>query len=209
MSESMGNSMKKMSALDRILLLLTGLLAAYQIAIGVEGVPAVSLWAYTVGFGILLLAGIMLIILGFEGLDSLLVAIVTTMLPLALSLGLVWDYLPAWRVPYLAFVVIGFAAVALTRVIRAGRAATITLAVVHGVAGLIIFGLPIYLSLTGATPAGFALVGIGGALIGVGGVMLSFLKMGKPVLSQSTILTVLPGLLFLMTAAFVAGFTYS
>jgi len=209
MSKLTGNPMKKMSAIDRILLLPTGLLAAYQIAIGVEGVPAVSLWAYTVGFGILLLAGIMLIILGFEGLDSSLVAIVTTMLPLALSLGLVWDYLPAWRVPYLAFVVIGFAAVALTRVIRAGRAATITLAVVHGVAGLIIFGLPIYLSLTGATPAGFALVGIGGALIGVGGLMLSFLKMGKPVLSQSTILTVLPGLLFLMTAAFVAGFTYS
>jgi hypothetical protein len=209
MSESMGNSMKKMSALDRILLLLTGLLAAYQIAIGVEGVPAVSLWAYTIGFGILLLAGSMLIILGFEGLDSSLVAIVTTMLPLALSLGLVWDYLPAWRIPYLAFVVVGFATVVLTRVIRAGRAATITLAVVHGVAGLIIFGLPIYLSLTGATPPGFALVGIGGALIGAGGLMLSFLRMGKPVLSQSTILTILPALLFLMTAAFVAGFTYS
>ena len=205
----MGNPVKKMSAIDRVLLLLTGLLAAYQIAIGVEGVPAVSLWAYTVGFGILLLAGVLLIILGFEGLDSPLVAIVTTMLPLSLSLGLVWDYLPAWRVPYLTFVVVGFAAVALTRVIRAGRAATITLAVVHGVAGLIIFGLPIYLSLTGATPGGFILVGIGGALIGVGGLMLSFLKMGKPVLSQNTILTILPGLLFLMTAAFVAGFTFS
>ena len=201
--------MKKMSAIDRLLLLLTGLLAAYQIAIGVEGAPPVSLWAYSVGFGILLLAGIMLIILGFEGLDSSLVAIVTTMLPLALSLGLVWDHLPAWRIPYLAFVVVGFAAVALTRVIRAGRAATITLAVVHGVAGLIIFGLPIYLSLTGTTPPGFALVGIGGALIGVGGLMLSFLRMGKPILSQSTILTILPALLFLMTAAFVAGFAYS
>ena len=201
--------MKKMSAIDRLLLLLTGLLAAYQIAIGVEGAPPVSLWAYSVGFGILLLAGIMLIILGFEGLDSSLVAIVTTMLPLALSLGLVWDHLPAWRIPYLAFVVVGFAAVALTRVIRAGRAATITLAVVHGVAGLIIFGLPIYLSLTGTTPPGFALVGIGGALIGVGGLMLSFLRMGKPILSQSTILTILPALLFLMMAAFVAGFAYS
>ena len=201
--------MKKMSAIDRLLLLLTGLLAAYQIAIGVEGAPPVSLWAYSVGFGILLLAGIMLIILGFEGLDSSLVAIVTTMLPLALSLGLVWDHLPAWRIPYLAFVVVGFAAVALTRVIRAGRAATITLAVVHGVAGLIIFGLPIYLSLTGTTPPGFALVGVGGALIGVGGLMLSFLRMGKPILSQSTILTILPALLFLMTAAFVAGFAYS
>ena len=45
--------MKKMSAIDRLLLLLTGLLAAYQIAIGVEGAPPVSLWAYSVGFGIL------------------------------------------------------------------------------------------------------------------------------------------------------------
>lgn len=205
----MGNPVKKMSAIDRVFLLLTGLLAAYQIAIGVEGVPAVSLWAYTVGFGILLLAGIMLIILGFEGLDSPFVAIVSTAAPLALSLGLVWDYLPAWRVAYLVFVIVGFIAVTITRVARMGRVATITLAVVHGVAGLIIFGLPICLSLTGTTPGGFILVGIGGALIGVGGLMLSFLKMGKPVLSQSAILTILPGLLFLMTAAFVAGFTFS
>lgn len=209
MINSIERPMKKMSAIDRLLLLLTGLLAAYQIAIGVEGAPPMSMWAYTVGFGILLLAGVMLIILGFEGLDSSLVAVLATAVPLSLSLGLVWSYLPEWRVPYLVFVVVGFAAVALTRLLRAGRAATITLAIVHGVAGLVIFALPIYLSLTGATPTGFALVGVGGALIGVGGLLLSFLKMGKPILSQRAILTVLPGLLFLTTAAFVAGFTFS
>lgn len=200
--------MKKMSVLDRLLLLLTGLLAAYQIAIGVEGTASVALLAYTVGFGILLLAGLLLIILGFEGLDSSFVAILSTVVPLALSLGLVWEFVPAWREAYLAFVLVGFAAVTLMRLRHTGRLATATLAFVHGVAGLIIFGLPLYLSLTGATPPGFALVGLGGALIGLGGILLSFLKMGHPILSQHAILTVLPALLLLMTAAFVAGFLF-
>ncbi|MDE3089060.1 MAG: hypothetical protein KGJ80_06720, partial [Chloroflexota bacterium] len=65
--------------------------------------------------------------------------------------------------------------------------------------------LPILLSLRGATPIGFALVGVGGALIGLGGLLLSFLKAGKPILSEKTILAVLPALLLLMTAAFVGG----
>lgn len=197
-----------MSVLDRVLLLVTGLLAAYQIAIGVEGTASVALWAYTVGFGILLLAGLMLIILGFDGLDSSFVAILSTVVPLALSLGMVWEFAPAWREAYLAFVLVGFAAVALIRLLRTGRLATATLALVHGVAGLIIFGLPFYLSWTGAMPPGFALVGLGGALIGLGGLLLSFLKMGKPILPQHTILTVLPILLLLTTAAFVAGFMF-
>jgi hypothetical protein len=63
--------------------------------------------------------------------------------------------------------------------------------------------------LQGQTPPGFALVSVGGVLIGVGGLLLSFLKMGKPILPQKTILTVLPALLFLMTAAFVAGFAFT
>jgi hypothetical protein len=69
-----------------------------------------------------------------------------------------------------------------------------------------IFLLPIIWAFTGRTTHGFALVGIGGALIGIGGLLLSFLKAGKPLLSRATILKVLPGLLLLMTAAFVAGF---
>jgi hypothetical protein len=56
---------------------------------------------------------------------------------------------------------------------------------------------------------GFALVGVGGALIGVGGLLLAFLKAGKPILPQNTILTVLPGLLLLMTICFVAGFHFA
>jgi hypothetical protein len=195
-----------MSSLDRLLLLATGLLAAYQVAVGIEGAPPLAVWAYTVGFGVLLVAGLLLIIMGFEVLESSPVVIVATVIPLALSLGLVWEHMPARGAAYLVFVALGFVTVTITRLALPGRAATVFLALVHGVAGLLIFGLPIWLSLRGETPAGFALVGLGGALIGVGGLLLSFLKMGRPVLSQNTILAVLPGLLLMMAAAFVAGF---
>ena len=201
--------MKKMSILDRIFLLITVLLAAYQIVVGVEGSPNLSLWAYTIAFGVLLVACLLLLIQGFEVLESPLVVIVSTIIPLSLSLGLVWEYLPDWGVPYLIFVIVGFLAVAITRFVAPKKVATFTLIIVHGIAGLIIFILPIFMSLRGDIPAGFALVGVGGALIGVGGLLLSFLKAGKPILSQETILTILPGLLFLMTAAFVAGFSFA
>lgn len=63
----------KISILDRVLLLLTGLLAAYQVAVGVEGFNTLSIVAFTIGFGVLLVAGLLLIILGFGVLDSPLV----------------------------------------------------------------------------------------------------------------------------------------
>ena len=104
----------------------------------------------------------------------------------------------------------GFLAVTLTRSIPTpGKIPTIVLAIVHGIAGMTIFLLPILLSAfrERLNPL-FSLVGVGGALIGIGGLLLSFLKAGKPILSRETILKVLPGLLFLMTLCFVIGFRY-
>jgi hypothetical protein len=198
-----------MTKLDRILLLLTGLLAAYQIVVGIEGSSPMGIWAYTTAFGVLLVAGLLMIILGFEVLDSSLVVIVSTIIPLSLSLGLVWEFLPDWRTAYLVFALVGLTAVAITRFAAPRKIASFTLMPVHGIAGLIIFGLPIVLAWQGAAAAGFAFVGLGGALIGVGGLLLSFLKAGKPILPRETILTLLPGLLLFMTAAFVAGFAFN
>ncbi len=67
--------MKKMSHLDRLFLLITGLLAAYQVVSGVEGLEPVATWALTIAFGVLLVTGLLLIILGFETLESPLVVI--------------------------------------------------------------------------------------------------------------------------------------
>ena len=200
--------MKKMTVLDRILLLITGLLAAYEIVAGLKGVSGLAAWSYIIAFGVLLIAGLLLIILGFEPLENPLVVIVSTIIPLSLSTGLVTQYLPKWSTAYLIFAILGFLIIVVTRYTTEGAAATIPLAVIHGIAGLTIFLLPIILSMKGAAPGGFAWVGVGGALIGVGGLLLAFLKAGKPILSQKTILTVLPALLLLMTAAFVAGFSF-
>ncbi len=199
----------KMSVLDRILLLLTGLLAAYQVAVGIEGLSTLPIIAYTIGFGVLLVAGLLLIILGFEALDAPVVVIISTVIPLSLSLGLVWQHLPALRVLYLVFAILGFLAIIVTRTIEMrSKLPMIVLASVHGVAGMTIFLLPIILAFQGAAQPSFALVGVGGALIGIGGLLLSFLKAGIPILSREMILRVLPGLLLITTLLFVVGFSY-
>ncbi|MDL1910464.1 hypothetical protein FBQ81_07190 [Chloroflexi bacterium CFX6] len=199
----------KLSPLDRVLLLLTVVLAAYQVAVGIDGFDALPIVAYTVGFGVLLVAVLLIFILGFDILDSPVVVIVSTIIPLSLATGLVWQYLASYRTLYLLFAVGSFLAVTLTRSIPApGKLPVIVLALTHGIAGMTIFLLPILLSIQGNAPPLFSLVGVGGALIGVGGLLLSFLKVGRPILSREIILKVLPGLLLLTTACFAAGFMF-
>jgi len=197
----------KITITDRILLLLTGLLAAYQIAIGIDGYSTLPVIAYSTAFGVLLVAGLLLLILGFEVLDSPIVVIVSTIIPLGLAIGLIWQYLPNYRVMYLFFAIIGFFAIVITRALPIrNKFPLFILVIVHGVAGLTIFSLPIILVFSGLARSGFLLISVGGALISLGGLLLALLKAGKPLLSREIIFRVLPGLLLLMTAAFVAGF---
>jgi hypothetical protein len=197
--------MRKISVLDRILLLATALLSAYQIAVGIEGLAGQVITCYTIAFGVLLISSLILIILGFEALDSPLVVIIAALIPLSLSLGLISQYFPSYQVGYMALAVLGFLAIVVTRYLTPGRTATIALALAHGTAGLLIFMLPIVLSLQGRVRPGFILVGIGGGLIGIGGLLLAFQRAGRPLLSAKTIYTLLPALLLIMTVAFVAG----
>lgn len=197
--------MKKFTPLDRIALLITGLIAAYQVVVGVEGLPVLATWAYSTAFGVLLIAGLLMIISGFDVLDSPLVVIIAAIIPLGLSLGMVIENQPDCHLVYLVFVVVGFLAILLTRFLVPERAATIVLALVHGISGLLIIGLPIALVLQGTKPMQYLFISAGGALIGIGGMLLAFLKAGKPILSAEKIYTLLPWILLLMSAAFVLG----
>jgi hypothetical protein len=182
-------------------------LAAYQVAVGINDLETLPIITYTISFGALLVAMLLLIILGFEALDSPIVVIVSTVIPLTLALGLVWEYLASYRSPYLLFTIIGFLAIVITRSLPLpGKLPIFVIALVHGIAGLTIFLLPTILAANGSMRPGFALVGLGGALIGIGGLLLSFLKTGRPIFPRETILKVLPGLFTLMTTCFVAGF---
>lgn len=200
--------MKRISILDRLFLLVTALLAAYQVVKGIEGLDSITIASYTVAFGVLLLAALLLMVFGLEILDSPVVVIVSTIIPLSLSLGLISQFVSEFTMVYLVFTIVGFVAVVITRFFISGKIAVVVLAIVHGVAGLIIFILPIVLTIQGETEVGFLFVSLGGALIGLGGMLLGFLKTGMPILPRETILRVLPGLLLLMTASFVAGFAF-
>ncbi len=200
----------KLSSLNRTLLLLTVLLASYQVSAGIDGFTALPIIAYTIAFGIILVAALLIFILGIEVLDSPIVVILSTIIPLSLSVGLVWQHLASVRTSYLIFAIIGFLAVTLTRSIQMqNKLPVIVIAITHGIAGMTIFLLPVILSLQGVTQPFFSLVGMGGALIGVGGLLLSFLKTGNPLVSKTTILDFFPAVLLLTTAFFVAGFFYS
>jgi hypothetical protein len=194
-----------MRIIDRILLLATALLAAYQVTAGIEGLPTLVILLQTVAFGVLLVACLLLIIFGYEALRSPVVVIVAAVLPLALSLALIYQSLPALAPGYVGVAAAGLLAVALSRFLASAKLATIILALVHGMAGALILALPLYLTLRGATPAGFALVSLGGGLIDLGGLALASLRASRPVLPERRIVALLAPLLLAMTAAFVAG----
>ena len=197
----------RITPLNRIFLLVAGLVAAYQVAVGINGLENVPIIAYTIAFGVLLVAMLLIIILGIEVLDSPVVVIASTIIPLGLSLGLVWEHIAEWRTPYLVFVISGLLAVILTRSLPVpGKLAVLVLALVHGAAGMVVFLLPSILAAQGITRPGFALVGLGGSLIGLGGVLLTFLKTSSPIVSRETILSILPALFMLMSIVFVVGF---
>ena len=200
--------MRKMSTLDRVLLFATDLLAAYQIVTGAgaKGDILVGL-AYTIAFGVLLVAGLLLIIFGFDVLESSLVVITATVIPLSISLGLILEYVPALGTAYLVFAICGVIAVATTQLRGPGKLATVVLAVTHSLAGLLIFGIPIASSLRGTASIGFLWVSVGGAFIGIGGMLFSFLRMGRPMLSKKLVFALLSPLLLLMSVTFVIGLT--
>ncbi|MCJ7825632.1 MAG: hypothetical protein MUP44_12095 [Anaerolineales bacterium] len=184
---------------------MTGLIAAYQVVVGVEGLPTLATWAYTIAFGVLLIAGLLMIINGFEILLSSLVIVIAALIPLGLSFGMVVEEFPAWCGGYTIFVVLGLLSILLSRYLLPERAAAIALSLVHGIAGLIIVGLPVALVLQGTKPLLYLFVSVGGALIGAGGLLLALLKTGKPIISSEKIFALLPWILLLMSAAFVLG----
>jgi hypothetical protein len=200
-----------MNWFDRISLLLTGLTALYLIwrfygRYSKE--KALYDIYYMMGFAVLFVSGVLLIFLGWIALASPYILTIATLIPLGISMGLMNQFMPQYKKAYSWFALLGLLAIAISSI---GDMSWKSIAVplFHGVAGLIIFGLPLYVSFSKeSAPKGFAWVGIGGLLIGIGGIALAFLTSGRQLLffSQDVVLMILAPLLLLMTLAFAWGF---
>lgn len=196
---------KQVTLSDRILFLLTACLASYQVAVGINGFNNTTVLWYTIGFGVLLVACLLLIIFGFDILDSPWVVAIAAILPISIATGLVSEYLSEFEIACLAFGALGVLLILLSRFLLPIKLATIILAFVHGIAGLLIVILPVWITSQGKAGIGFVLVSLGGVIIGIVGLLLSILKAGKPLLPISSILALFPALLLFMSASFVAG----
>jgi len=200
-----------MGIFDRIILLLTGLTAIYMLwhfYTRYQKEKGLHDLYYMLGFGVLLISGLLLIVLGWDILASPYVLTVATLIPLGISMGLMNQFRPKYKKAYSWFALVGLLAIGVTSTLGLPLK-SLAVPVFHGVAGLIIFGLPIYKCLVDKDAVkGFGMVGIGGALIGLGGIALAFLVSGSQLLffSEDFVFTILAPLLLLMTLAFTFGF---
>ena len=194
---------------DIIMLLLTGLTAAYLLFRFWKRwswEKKVYVWYYLMGFLVLLVSGLLLIFMGYDILGTPFVLTVASLIPLGISMGLAEQYFPAWKKYFKWFATIGFLAIAISSFAQIDLLRKISVPLFHGVAGLVIFLAPFFAK---KAAKGFWMVGVGGALIGIGGIALAFLTIGKPLLgifSADLVFTILSPLLLLMTLAFTYGF---
>ncbi len=195
---------------DYIALLATGLVAIYvlwRFYNHYRENKSVSDIFYMISFGVLLVAGLLLIAFTYDALDNPLVVLVSYLIPAGLSLGLVTQFYPKYGMPYLIVVIIGLALIGITKILELDDLSRIVLPIFHTIAGLIIFILPMAVVREGRAPTGFLGVSLGGVLIGLGGIALAFLKAGNQFLffSEEVVFTILAPLLLLMALAFTWG----
>jgi len=193
------------NTIDIILLLLTGLVALY---LSVQFFKRKKLydWYYILGFVVLLVAGVLLILQGYEILGTPFVLTVSSLIPLGISMGIAEEYFPGIKKPFKWFLGIGFVLIALSSYFEWTLVRKISVPLFHSVAGLMIFLGPI---MAKGAPKGFFWVGIGGLLIGIGGIALAFLTIGQPLLGIFTaalVFNILSLILVLMAFSFLYGF---
>ncbi len=202
-----------MGVFDRIVLLLTGLVAIYMIYRFIQrqkNPDTAGIWNiyYIVGFLVLLVAGLLLIIFGWGALANNFVAVVAGLIPFSLATGLIAQFYPKYEKGYLGLMILGLVLITVTRYGGMVSLGKIVYPVFHAIAGLTIVAVPFLACKGENVQKGFSMVAVGGILIGLGGIALAFLKAGKQLLffSQDFVMMILAPLLLFMALFFTFGF---
>ncbi|MFW9855608.1 MAG: hypothetical protein ACFFFG_11135 [Candidatus Thorarchaeota archaeon] len=200
-----------MDILSTVLLLITGILALVMGALLIkEYLSSKNLahLAWSIGFIVLFASGLLIIIFDFAILTEPLVPVVAALIPGTLAIGLlfaVWPDKP-YGLLYTIYTVVVVGSLAIVRIApELSSFSTPVLMAIHIPSGLLIVIIPIITAWQKETEITSIFFGIGGLLISTGGILLAFLKLGSPILTQEQIFAVLPLLLVLVGIFFVLG----
>jgi len=197
--------MRKISVSDRILFLITAHIAGVKIVTGMEHHSITATTSFTIAFGVLVLASIMLLLFGFILLENPYMPVISTLIPMMLSLGLVQDYIQGMIMSYSILIGTLYLISVWARFKASPRTASMILAVVHGISGLLLFVMPIVLYFWYGLPLRLLFVSLGGLLIGIEGSLLAIQKLNLIKIDQNRILAFFPGMILISTASFMAG----
>lgn len=197
--------MKIISIGNKIIILLTVLLAGYQIIRGMDSYSYLTTFYFTMSFGVLLLACLLLLLMGFEIIDNNFVAVISALIPITLSLGLVNDKFTQYHLTYSILLWIGFMVAIYFRLNGSAKIASLSLGFIHGVSSLVIFLLPLWSIFFNGDNMNYSFVSFGAILIGMGGVLIVSLKSRSMVLSKKKIAMFFPLLLLFTTTTLVVG----
>jgi len=179
-------------------------MAGYQIISGMDSYSNLTTTFYTISFGLLLLACLLLLLIGFEIMENDYVAVIAAIIPITLSLGLITDKFE-YSLFYTILISVGFIIAVLLRFFSSGIIASLSLGIIHFLSGSVVFFLPIFLFFSEKAGLQILMISLGGVIVGIGGMFLGLLKTGKSPLSKEKIVALFPIILLLTTTSFVIG----
>jgi hypothetical protein len=168
--------MKIITPIDRMFFLLAAIIAAYQVVIGIEGLGEIPILGFSFTFGMILVVASLLIIVGYSARENPWVVVLSTVIPLGVSGGMVAKYFPDFLHWYAIWIIVGLAGVVFTQSGKKGKVAILWLAFIHATAGLVIVLAPIYLVSNGLVGNNLLFASLGGALISGMGLMMFVLN---------------------------------
>lgn len=195
----------KISVINRIVFLCNVLIAGFMVAHGMEPYSELTIFYFTIAFGILVLASILLMLLGFEILENKSVLVLSAFIPVGMSLGMVNQYLPQFHTAYLWFSIAALLSIFFTQFTKSKIISTIAIGLVHGISGSFVFFIPLVLVIGFKYKAVMLFIPLGGLIIGTAGMMLGMLKTGKSLLESEKFYKMFPKALLVATMAFVLG----
>jgi hypothetical protein len=193
--------------LGAVFLLITGIVA---LAVGI-----ILLWNYfankkiyhllwAISMLVLFISGLLIILYDFAILNEPIIPVAAALIPMCLAIGITFAMWGNNKFVYLfaVYEVVMLLLLFIVKFLPIENMSSFAVMAVHIPAGLVMFFTPIYAFMQKEVEITGLLFSVGAFFIGVGGMLLAFVAINSPILSQQQIFEILP-LVLLLTGIFI------